>query len=51
MPDTVLAQVNIISQGKPDDIEFLDGKKHSIGKINTTGVNAGETEVSHIEMI
>ena len=41
MPDTVIAQVNALKHGKPNDIDFLDRKKLPIGYIYIIGVDAG----------
>ena len=51
MPDTVIARVNTIVQGKPNDIDFLDWKKRPIGELIMTGVDDGGTEAPHIEVI
>ena len=46
--NTVIAQVNALNQGQYNVIEFLDCKKRTIGELNITGVNSGETEAPHI---
>ena len=48
--DTVIARVNTLGQGQPNDLEFLDYKNHSIGELDTTRLNAGKTESPHIEL-
>ena len=47
MPDTIISQVNALLQGQPNDIEFLDQKKHTIGEIEITEVDARETDAPH----
>ena len=51
IPDTVIARVNALGQGKPNVIDFLDCKKCPIGEIYTTGVDDGKTESPQIYMI
>ena len=34
--DTVIAQVNALSQGQHNDLDLLDQNKHPIGKLNIT---------------
>ena len=41
MPDTVIARVNVLGHGKSNDLDFLDIKKHPIGDLEITGVDAG----------
>ena len=49
--DTVIAQVNALSQGQHNDLDLLDQNKHPIGKLNITWVDYGETEAPHIDLI
>ena len=51
MPDTVIVRVNALGQGQPNDLDFLDCKNRPIVDLNITGVDAGETEAPHIELI
>ena len=51
MPDTVIVQVHILDQGQHDDIDFLDHKNNTIGELKITGVDTGETEAQHIDLI
>ena len=51
MPDTVIARVNAIGQGQPNDLYLLDQQKHPIGYIDITGVDDGENEATHIDLI
>ena len=51
MPDTVIARVNSIDQGKPNDLDFLDRKKLPIREIDIIGVYSGENEAPNIELI
>ena len=51
IPDTVIARVNALSQGQPNDLELLDFKKHPIGELEIIGVDDGETEYQKIELI
>ena len=51
MPDTVIYQVNTIIQGQPNDIDFLDHKKHPLVDIEITGMDARKTEAPHIELV
>ena len=41
MSDTVIARVNVLVQGQPNDLDFLDHKKCPIGELGITGVGAG----------
>ena len=41
MSDTVIAQVDALSQGQPNDLDFLDCKKCPILEHKITGVDAG----------
>ena len=51
MPDTVIARVNALVQGQPNDLDFLDCKKRTIVDLDITGVDYGETESPHIDII
>ena len=51
MPDTVIARVNTLGQGQPNDTDLLDRKKRPIGELDITRVDGGKTEASHIDMI
>ena len=51
IPDTVIARVNALVQGKSNDIDLLDTKKRPIGEFNITGADDGEIEAPHIELI
>ena len=51
MPDTVTVRVNALDQRQTNDIYLLDYKKRAIGELKITGVDTGETEAPHIEMI
>ena len=51
MPDTVIARVNVLVQGQPNDLDFLDCKKRTIVDLDITGVDYGETESPHIDLI
>ena len=51
MPDTMIAQVNALGQGQPNDLYLPDQKKRPIGEIYITWVDAGENEAPNIEMI
>ena len=41
MPDTVIARVNVLIPGQPNDLDFLNCKKRPIGEIEITGVDDG----------
>ena len=41
MTDTAIARVNVLGQGQPNDIDFLDHKEIPIGDLDTTGVDSG----------
>ena len=49
MPDTVIARVNVLGQDQTIDIDFIDCNNNPIVELYITGVDAGETESSHIE--
>ena len=51
IPDTVIARVNALGQGQPNDLDFLDRKKIPIGELDITGLNAMETQAPHIDLI
>ena len=51
MPNTVIAWVNAPSQGKHNDIDFLDRKNRPVGELYITGVDDGENESPQIELI
>ena len=51
MPDTMIARVNALGQGQPNDIELLDHKKRPIGELYIKVVDSGKTEASQIELI
>ena len=51
MPDTLIAWLNELDQGQPNYIDFLYRKKRPVGELKITGVDSGETEASHIEII
>ena len=51
MRDTIIYWVNTLGQVQPNDLEFIDCKKRSIGKLGVIGVDAGETEAPHIELV
>ena len=51
MPDTVIARVNALGQGKPNDIDFLDRKKRPIVELDITVVDAGVNQDPQIELI
>ena len=51
MPGSVIAQVNALGQGQPNDLEFIDRKKRPIGYIYITGVDDWETGAPHIELV
>ena len=41
IPDTVIARVNALGQGQPNDLDLLDRKKRPIGEIEITVVDSG----------
>ena len=41
MPDTIISWLNALGQGKPNDLQLRDCKKHPIGELNITGLGAG----------
>ena len=51
IPDTAIAQVDTLGQVQPNYLQLLVLKKLPIGELNTTGVDAGETEAPHLELI
>ena len=51
MPDTIIARLDALNQGRPNDLDFLEIDKRPIGEINITGVDAGKNESPNIEMI
>ena len=51
MPDTVIAQLNALGQGQPNDLDFLDFNKHPIGEIDITRVDYGGTEAPNIGLV
>ena len=51
MPDTFIMRVSELSQVQPNYLDFLDWNKRPIGELEITGVNYGETEAPHIELI
>ena len=42
MPDTVIARVNALRQGQPNDLDFLDINNRPIGELEITLVDTGE---------
>ena len=51
MPDPVIAWVNALEQWQQNDLYFLDHKNRPIGELETTGVDDGQTEAPHIDLI
>ena len=51
MPDTMIARVNALGQGQPNNLDFLDINNRPIGELEITLVDTGETESPHIERI
>ena len=51
MPETVIPRVNAFGQGQPNDLDFLYRRMCPIGDLNITGVDYGETEAPHIDLI
>ena len=51
MPDTVVSRLNALGQGQIIDLDFLDIKKRPIGELKIKGVDYGETEAPHIDII
>ena len=51
MPSNVIVQVSAIGQVNPNDLDFLGHMKHLMGEPVITIVDAGETEVQHIDLI
>ena len=47
----VIVQANALSQGQPNDLEFLDFKKRPIVDPEITSVDSGETESPKIYLI
>ena len=41
MPDTVIARLNALGQGKPNDIDFIDCNNCPIVYLDITGVDDG----------
>ena len=50
-PDTVITRMNALGQGQPNDQDLLDRNKRPIGELYITGLDYGETEAPHIELI
>ena len=48
IPDTAIAQVDTLGQVQPNYLQLLVLKKLPIGELNTTGVDAGETEAPNV---
>ena len=46
----MIAQVNALSQGQPNDLDFLGCKKLPIGELKITGVGSGGTEAPNIDL-
>ena len=51
MPGTVIARMNTFGHGQPNDVYFLNRKKHPIGELDITGVYYGGTESPHIVLM
>ena len=51
MPDTMIAQVNALNQGQPNNLDLLYHKKHPIGELDITGVDDGEHEAPQLDLI
>ena len=52
MPDTVIARVNLLGKGQPEQLTFLDRKGHPIGDVELTGVgddNGVEPQIDAID--
>ena len=41
MPETLILQVNALSEGKINNLDLLDDKKSPIGELEITGVDCG----------
>ena len=41
MPDTIIAQLNALDQGQPNDLQLCDSKKSPIKEIDIKGVDDG----------
>ena len=48
MPDTVIARVNEIGKGEPEQLTFTDRKGRPIGDVELTGVDSGEAPQSDV---
>ena len=41
MPETLILQVNALSEGQINNLDLLDDKKSPIGELEITGVDCG----------
>ena len=51
MPETVIARVNLLGKGQPEQLTFLDRKGRPIGDTELTGVGDGVEPQNQIEAI
>ena len=51
IPDTIIAQLNALDQGQPNDLQLRDSKKRPIKEIDIKGMDDGGNEALRIELV
>ena len=51
MPNTVIYWVNILSQVQTNDLDLLGCNNHLNRELNIIGVDYGETDLPHIDLV